>query len=132
MASMTEKPLPEKDEGELALIQSRHFQQDEEYILAEKEWQRRLMKEQQELNKAVMLEQHELNKIIAKSHRRTVLIAAIVTALSGIFGGLLVKYTTECPRSSQPQPQIQTQTDRGTNTEVIKLPTKPRETETIK
>ncbi len=113
MASITDKPLPEKDEGELALIQSRHFPQDEEYILAEKEWQRRLMKEQQELNKAIVLEQHLLNKTIARSQKWIVLIAAIITALSGIFGGLLVKYATDPPCLKQSHPQIQTQADRG-------------------
>jgi hypothetical protein len=111
MASITDKPLPEKDEGELALIQSRHFPQDEEYILVEKEWQRRLMKEQQELNKAVVLEQHSLNKTIARSQKWIVIIAAIITALSGIFGGLLVKYGTDPPCLTHSHPQTQTQID---------------------
>ena len=66
--------MPTKTDAELARIQSRHHHQEEPFILAEKEWQRRLMREQ-----------HKLNKRVA-------LIAACCSGLFGLLGVLIGKY----------------------------------------
>ncbi len=96
MASITDKTLPEKDDDELAVLGERNHPLSAEGILLNKEWQRRLLKEQQELSKAVMLEQHELNrqlmleqhelnkKILDKQSKLTKLSIAIG------FGGIIV------------------------------------------
>lgn len=119
MAAITEKPLPEKDDDELALIVGRVRGKEKEDILAEQEWQRRLMRVQQEFNREVMVDQHKLNK-------RIIIIAAIITALSGIFGVLLGKYMPDHRCSVQIQPKTEIGAGKGLNTEMAKPSIAPK------
>lgn len=113
--------MTEQKKADIALSKARNFHDgDPKPFLAEMEWEEHLMKEQQALNRAIMVEQHKLNK-------RIVIIAAIITALSGIFGGLIQKYGPDISWFLKSRTHIQTNIDRDTNIEA----TKPRETSTI-
>lgn len=91
MASITDEPITKQKKADIALSKARNFHDgDPKPFLAEMEWEEHLMKEQQEFNRDIMVEQHKLNK-------RIVIIAAIITALSGIFGGLIQKYSPDLP-----------------------------------
>lgn len=115
MATITDKPFPEKDDEELALIQSRHHHQEEPYILAEKEWQRRLIKESTRL-----------------SSRQTgfwIIVGAMVgailsTTLPAIVSQLSKKLTNKPTISFQPQTKmaLPVQNDQGAQDTHAKKP----------
>jgi len=100
----TDDDLTAKTDKDLATFQERCFPNDAKHILAEKEWQRRLMKEQ-----------HELNKEIIKSQTKKILISAIITALSGILGVLIGAFLTEYLIEHRPilKPQTSQYTHKG-------------------
>ena len=132
MPKFTAKELKNKSPEDLAVLAEPHHPLSAEAILIEREWQRRLINEQQKFNKKIMLEQHELNKTIAKSHKRTVVILAIITALSGIFGGLIQKYGPDLPLLHKSHIQIQKQSHKDTSLKETKPPKEFHEIETTK
>ena len=75
MTNITSKDLEKKSDDDLAILSERNHPLSSHGVLIEKEWQRRLIKEQ-----------HRLNKIIVKTQNKIVIIAAIITALSGLLG----------------------------------------------
>ena len=86
MSILTDKPYPDKDEDELALIKSRHFMLgDGKYFLAEMESQRRFMKEQHNLDVELMAKQ-------VRSMRFSAILGVIAT-LAGAALGAYLQYT---------------------------------------
>jgi hypothetical protein len=84
-------------------------------ILAENEWRMRPMREQ-----------HRLNK-------RVVIIAAVISALSGIFGGLVQRYIPVChPAAPQLQTQIQSMSGKEASTKATTPLTEPHATATTR
>jgi len=124
MTSTTDNPMSEIGEEELALRLARPVGKEAQDVLAEMEWQRRLMKEQQNLNRAVMEEQHRLNK-------RLVIITAIATLVAAILGGLIQKYSPDITWPLKTKTQIETQRGKEASPVVSVPPTKFHETATI-
>jgi len=112
----TSEELSGLSDDKLASAQAGWTKDNPKYILAENDWRRRLAEYQYDLNKAIVLEQHKLNKTIAKSHKRTVIIVAIVTALSGVFGGLIQKYGPDLPWTHKSHTHTQIQSGRDIST----------------
>ncbi len=102
MEKITPEELAEKNDRDLAVYGERHSPQSAEGILIEKEWQRRLMKTQQEFNKTLMLEQHELNLQIVKRQSRLTKIAIAAAFIGVIVGSILTSYLSKCLLSDKP------------------------------
>jgi len=124
MADITEE-LKVKSDRDLAQFGERNHPLSAEGILTEKEWQRRLMKEQHELNKAVMVEQHKLNK-------RVVIVAATISALAGLFGGVVGGYTQYLLGKSRQENCIETTQNIQPTTQATIPLTKPHGSATTK
>jgi hypothetical protein len=81
--------LTSKTDKELLRAMSINHHQSEEYLRADREWKRGLMKEQQELNRTLMLEQHELNKkLLDKQSKLTK--KSITIGFAGIIIGAII------------------------------------------
>lgn len=84
---MPENDMTEERKAEIALAKARDFKDgDSKPHRAEMDWQEYLVDKQHEYNNAVMKEQHRLNKWV-------VIIAAVISALAGLFGGVIGGYT---------------------------------------
>ncbi len=107
---MTDKAMTEEEKAKIALAKARDFKDGSPApFLAQMEWEEHLIKEQQRLNREIMVEQHKLNK-------RIVIIAAIISALSAIFGGLIQKYGPDIRWWQREHTQPQTKIDKGIST----------------
>jgi len=133
MTVITDKPLSEKDNAELAILRERtRIDGDGQHSLIELEWQKRLMKVQKDFNEALMLKQHDLNKEVVKSQKRTALLAAILSAIFGIVGVLIGVLLTEYLIEHRPISLPQAQQYTGIKTEGTKPQKEPHETTTTK
>lgn len=93
MASITDKPLHEKDDDELFLLQDRSFQQgDGKYFLIENIIKRRLMEKQHELSKKQLKIQHKHNMEFTNKQLRWIKFSAIINAIAILAAVLLGWY----------------------------------------
>lgn len=115
---MTIDDMKTKTDAELATIQARHHHQEEPYILAEKEWQRRLMNEQNELNKELLDKQSKLIKLSIVVGFSGIVIGAIIGAALTVIGPtILSKVIPPTQKVSSEQPsRPTTETTRNTTT----------------
>lgn len=106
MTAITDKPLSEKDDAEIAVLRERTpIEGDGQHSLIELEWQKRLMKVQKDFNEALMLKQHELNKEIMKKQISTMKAAIIATLVGAIVGAILTTYLPKLELLWKPQAQ---------------------------
>lgn len=121
MAAITDKPMSEKDDAEVAILRERTpIEGDGQHSLIELEWQKRLFKVQHDFNEALMLKQHELNKEIVKKQMSLTKASIIFTLVGVILGAILTTYLpkllpdrlpvqkTSSEQSSQPTAETET------------------------
>ena len=136
MASITDKPLNEKDDDELFILQDRSFQQgDGKYFLIENIIKRRLMEKQHELSKELMVEQHRYIKEQADTqHTRNIdlmnkqlrwikfsaIINAIAILAAVLLGWYLQGLKSQVNQVSSTQQNIQVQQE-ASKKEILEL-----------
>lgn len=123
MSILTDKPYPDKDEDELALIKSRHFMLgDGKYFLAEMESQRRFMKEQHNLDVELMAKQ-------VRSMRFSAILGVIATLAGAALGAWLQHTLSQRPPQNTPpttQQQIEPSSEVGRHSKIV-LPGQTKE-----
>jgi len=131
MKPITDKPLPDKDDEELAVRGERNDPLSAEGILLDKEWKRRLMKEQHELDLKLIAKQVRWMKFSA--------ILGVLAVLAGAIVGAYLQYMWSQQPLINKQPIIQykidtssaTPSDRPRDTKIIlQEPTKEKDSST--
>jgi hypothetical protein len=97
-----------KDDQQLARWQAGRPGNSAKYILAEKEWQRRLLAKQHDLNLEVLEKQKEFNREIAKYSSKMgfagVIVGALITAIVAIVICLIQQSSSQPASKLPPHP----------------------------
>ena len=118
--SITSDELKNISDSELATIQASNHHQSEEYILAEKEWQRRERLKQHELDLVLMSKQVRAMKFSA--------ILGVVAVLAGAIVGAIIAPWLQYKLSKQLQTtkEVSSQYKTESNLEVLQMSQVPK------
>ena len=108
MTSITDKPMIEKTDEELFILQARSFQQgDGQYFLIENMLKRRLVEKQHELSKVQIELQHKHNMDLMNKQLRWIKFSAILNAIALLAAVLLGFFLQELKSTPNPSPSTQ-------------------------